>query len=56
MVPRNDSAFELVGKRALADIMRSGEILDIYSKWFDALDVPADDLLKASFTVSALPE
>lgn len=56
MVPRNDSAFELVGKTALADVMRSGEILEIYSKWFDDLDVPADDLLKAAFQIGALPE
>ena len=30
MVPRNDSAFELVGKKALAEVFRSGEIYDIY--------------------------
>lgn len=56
MVPRNDSEFELIGKKAMADIMRSGEILDIYSKWFDDLGVPATDLLKAAFQVGALPE
>ncbi|MFK8036356.1 MAG: amino acid ABC transporter substrate-binding protein [Hyphomicrobiales bacterium] len=56
MVRRDDSAFELVGKKAMADIMRSGEILDIYSKWFDPLGVPADDLLKAAFKIGGLPE
>lgn len=56
MVRRNDSAFELVGKKALAEVFRSGEIYEIYSKWFDDLGVPADDLLKAAFTLGGLPE
>lgn len=56
MVPRNDSAFELVGKKALAEVFRTGEINDIYAKWFDPLGVPADPLLKAAFLLGALPE
>lgn len=56
MVRRDDSAFELVGKKALAALMRSGEILDIYGKWFDPLGVPADDTLKTAFTLGGLPE
>lgn len=56
MVRRDDSAFELVGKKALAALMRSGEILDIYGKWFDPLGVPADDTLKAAFMLGGLPE
>lgn len=56
MVRRDDSAFELVGKKAMAEVFRTGEALEIYSKWFDPLNVPADDLLKASFKLGALPE
>lgn len=56
MVPRNDSAFELVGKTALAEVFRSGEINEIYSKWFDPLGVPADPLLEAAFQLGALPD
>ena len=56
MVRRDDSAFELVGKKALADVFRSGEIDAIYAKWFDALGVPADPLLEAAFQLGALPE
>ena len=56
MVRRDDSAFELVGKKAIASLMRSGEILDIYSKWFDPLGVPADDTLKTAFMLGGLPE
>ncbi|MEM0921500.1 MAG: amino acid ABC transporter substrate-binding protein [Pseudomonadota bacterium] len=56
MVRRNDSAFELVGKAALAEVFRTGEIMEIYSKWFDPLGVPATPLLQASFALNALPE
>ncbi len=56
MVRRDDSAFELVGKKALAEVFRSGEINAIYSKWFDPIGVPADPLLKAAFQLGALPE
>lgn len=56
MVRRDDSAFELIGKKALADVFRSGEIDAIYSKWFDPLGVPADDLLKAAFKLGGLPQ
>jgi len=56
MVRRDDSTFELVGKKALAAVFRSGEIDGIYSKWFDPLGVPQGDLLKAAFTLGGLPE
>lgn len=56
MVRRDDSTFELVGKKALAAVFRSGEIDGIYSKWFDSLGVPQGDLLKAAFTLGGLPE
>lgn len=56
MVRRDDSAFELVGKKAIAQVFRSGEIDAIYSKWFDPLGVPADPLLQAAFLLGALPE
>lgn len=56
MVPRNDSDFELVGKKALAELFRSGEINDIYEKWFGPMGVEQSDLLKAAFRLQALPE
>ncbi len=55
MVRRNDSDFELIGKKALAEVFRSGEIDAIYSKWFDPLGVAQTDLLKAAFQINALP-
>lgn len=55
MVPRDDSAFRLVATEALAGLFRSGEINDIYAKWFDPMGVPQTDLLKAAFEMQALP-
>lgn len=56
MVRRDDSAFELVGKRALAEVFRSGDINAIYDEWFEPLGVPADPLLQAAFQLGGLPE
>jgi len=54
-VPRDDSAFRLVATKTLADLFRSGEINDIYAKWFDPMGVPQTDLLQAAFEMQALP-
>lgn len=56
MVPRNESEFELIGKKALSELFRSGEINDIYEKWFGPMGVEQSDLLKAAFRLQALPE
>lgn len=56
MVRRDDSAFELIGKKAFAEVFRSGEIDAIYEKWFGPLGVEQTDLLKAAFKINALPE
>lgn len=56
MVPRNESDFELVGKRAMAALFRSGEINEIYDRWFGPMGVEQSDLLRAAFRLNALPE
>lgn len=56
MVPRNESDFELVGKRALAEVFRSGEIDTIYERWFGPMGVERSDLLRAAFRLNALPQ
>jgi glutamate/aspartate transport system substrate-binding protein len=56
MVPRNESGFELVGKRALAELFRSGEIDEIYNRWFGPMGIEQSDLLRAAFQLNALPE
>lgn len=56
MVPRNESDFELVGKRALAELFRSGEIDTIYERWFGPMGVEQSDLLRTAFRLNALPQ
>lgn len=55
MLRRDDSAFRLVANTVLSDLFRSGEINEIYAKWFDPMGVPQTDLLKAAFQIQALP-
>ncbi|MFO7759666.1 MAG: amino acid ABC transporter substrate-binding protein [Roseovarius sp.] len=56
MVPRNESDFELVGKRALAEVFRSGEIDEIYERWFGPMGVEQSDMLRTAFRLNALPQ
>jgi glutamate/aspartate transport system substrate-binding protein len=63
MFRKNDDAFGVVVRRALANLMRSGEIAKMYDKWFvgklpsgETLAMPMTPLLKAAFTLQALPE
>ncbi len=59
MVPRNDSTYRRLGTVLLADLMRSGEMLKIYNKWFNPgptkIMMPISDTLKTAFEVQALP-
>jgi glutamate/aspartate transport system substrate-binding protein len=56
MIRRDDSAFKLVGNKVLAELFRSGEILDMYAQWFDPLGIELTDTLKTAFQIQALPE
>src|SRR5688572_16070617 len=63
MFRKNDDSFGVVIRRALASLMRSGEINKIYDKWFvgklpsgETLAMPMQPLLKSAFTLQALPE
>ena len=56
MVRRDDSAFELVGKRTLSRLFRTGEINTIYDQWFTPLGVERTDMLNTAFQLQALPE
>ena len=59
MVPRNDSTYRRIGTVLLADLMRSGEMLKIYNKWFNPgptkINMPISSTLKTAFEVQALP-
>ena len=59
MVPRNDSTSRRLGTVLLADLMRSGEMLEIYNKWFNpgptGINMPISDTLRVAFEIQALP-
>ncbi len=59
MVPRNDSTYRRIGIVVLADLMRSGEMLEIYNKWFNPgptnINMPISATLKTAFEIQALP-
>jgi glutamate/aspartate transport system substrate-binding protein len=63
MFRKNDADFAIVAYRALAGLMRSGEINKIYDKWFigklpsgETIGMPMSPLLKIGFQLQALPE
>jgi glutamate/aspartate transport system substrate-binding protein len=59
MVPRNDSTYRRLGNVVLADLMRSGEIIKIYNKWFNPgptnINMPLSATLRTAFEIQALP-
>lgn len=44
---------KLIGKKAMAELFRSGEVDAIDAQWFDPRGVPADPLLKAAVKLGA---
>jgi ABC-type amino acid transport substrate-binding protein len=55
MMRRNDAAFRLVVNRALAALYRSGDIAEIYQRWFAAFGKPSD-VVQAMYLLNGLPE
>jgi glutamate/aspartate transport system substrate-binding protein len=55
MLRRGDAPFRLTVNRALAQLYRSGEIMQIYGRWFGKLGKPGN-LLVAMYALNALPE
>ena len=56
MVRRNDADFRLVANRALAQIYRSGQIEQLYQRWFGQVGVKPSPVLGAMYVLQALPE
>ena len=56
VVRRNDADFELAVNTALARTYRSGEIAQIYEKWFGAWGARPSRLLLAMYALNSLPE
>jgi hypothetical protein len=52
MVPRNDDVYLQLGRTVLADLMRTGDIMKIYDKWFvgkGTVNMPLNDANKWSY-------
>ena len=55
LMMRRDADFRLAVNRELARLYRSGDILNLYARWYGPLGEPST-LLKAMFFLNALPE
>ncbi len=56
MLPRGDSAFRLAINTGLAQVFRSGEVIELYTKYFSGVAQRPSVWLGAVFTFGALPE
>jgi glutamate/aspartate transport system substrate-binding protein len=56
VVRRNDADFRLVADRALAQLYRSGQIEQMYGKWFGQAGLRPPPVLSAMYILQALPE
>ena len=54
-VPRGDADFQLVADRVLSRLNRSGEIIEIYKKWFGSFGEKPPTGLKALFQLNSTP-
>lgn len=55
-LPRGDWALRLAVNTGLAHILRSGEIINIYKKWFEPIGLQPGPLLGAIYTLGALAD
>jgi ABC-type amino acid transport substrate-binding protein len=55
-VRRNDADFRLVADRVLSHLYRTGEVVQIYEKWFGDIKGRMPSALQAMYQLSATPE
>jgi len=51
-----DADFQLAVNRVLASLYRSGEIMEVFKRWFAAMGARPSPLLLALYTLHSLPE
>jgi len=56
VVRRNDADFRLVANRAIAQLYRSGQIEDLFNRWFGQVGVQPTPVLKAMYLLGGIPE
>jgi glutamate/aspartate transport system substrate-binding protein len=54
-VPRGDADFQLIADRVLSQLNRSGEILEIYKKWFSSFSKKPPDALEVLYQLNSTP-
>lgn len=57
MLPRNDDDFELLGRTVIANLMRTGEIMPIYEKWFvgpETVNMPLNDANRTLYELQGI--
>jgi glutamate/aspartate transport system substrate-binding protein len=56
VVRRDDADFRLVANRALAQVYRTGQIEQVYGRWFGQVGIKPSPVLSAMYALQALPE
>jgi glutamate/aspartate transport system substrate-binding protein len=56
VVRRDDSEFRLVANRAIAQVYRTGQIEQLYGRWFGQAGIKPSPVLSAMYALQALPE
>jgi ABC-type amino acid transport substrate-binding protein len=54
-VPRGDADFQLIADRVLSQLNRSGEILEIYKKWFSSFGKKPPAALEVLYQLNSTP-
>ena len=55
VLPRGDAAFRLAVNTGLARLYASGEIVEVFRRWFEAFGTPPT-IIQAAFVLGAIPE
>jgi glutamate/aspartate transport system substrate-binding protein len=56
VLPRGDWALRLAVNSALAEVFRSGQIANVFGRWFNQIGLKPGPLLLSAFTLGALPQ
>jgi glutamate/aspartate transport system substrate-binding protein len=56
VLPRGDWALRLAVNTALADVFRSGQIVNVFGSWFNQIGLKPGPLLLSAFSLGALPQ
>jgi glutamate/aspartate transport system substrate-binding protein len=56
VLPRGDWALRLAVNSALAEVFRSGQIVNVFTGWFNQIGLKPGPLLLSAFNLGALPQ